>query len=349
MDKLGRGAVWSGEFDPCVHQNHVFVVRCSNQIDPHYLNFWSAGAIARCFFLLTGKQTTNLASISKSGLSLLPVAIPPKREQRAVTNALLETDALIESLEKLITKKQAIKTATMQQLLTGKTRLPQFAKHPDGTPKGTKPSELGENPEDWEVLPLSMLASIRSGGTPSTSVSEFWNGEVNWCTPTDITSLNGRKYLTTTARTITGLGLKSSAAELLPGGSIVMTSRATIGECAIAQSPMSTNQGFKNFIPNTETDLEFLYYLLSSQKLGFIGLCSGSTFLEISTKQVRNYEVSVPKFPEQAAIAKVLSDQDEEIHRLQRRLAKTRQIKQGMMQQLLTGKIRLLQPEALPV
>src|SRR5690606_32938547 len=88
------------------------------------------------------------------------VCEPPTVEQTAIANALSDVDALINSLEKLIAKKQAIKTATMQQLLTGKTRLPQFATHPDGTPKGYKQSELGEIPEDWDAIKMGDLARI---------------------------------------------------------------------------------------------------------------------------------------------------------------------------------------------
>lgn len=263
------------------------------------------------------------------------------KEQTAIATALSDVDALINELEQLVAKKQAIKTATMQQLLTGRTRLPQFALREDGTPKGYKASELGEIPEDWEVKQLSDLADIRSGGTPSTTDARYWGGDIYWCTPTDVTALKGQKYLNSTSRTITMLGVLNSAAELLPVGTIVMTSRATIGECAITQVVSSTNQGFKNFICFKTTDNHFLFYLLNTLRDRFIGLCSGSTFLEISTTQIRAIPVFVPFSEEQTAIASILSDMDSDISNLQQRLSKTRQIKQGMMQELLTGKTRL--------
>jgi len=171
------------------------------------------------------------------------------------------------------------------------------------TQTGYKTSELGEIPQDWEVVELGDVAEIKSGGTPSTHQSEFWNGYILWCTPTDITSLSG-KYLSDTNRKISELGLINSAAELLPIGSVLMTSRATIGECAIANQPMTTNQGFKNFICNKRINNEFLYYLLGSQKDKFIELCNGSTFLEINTTQVRKFKIAIPKSTtEQTAIA----------------------------------------------
>ena len=270
---------------------------------------------------------------------LLP--LPPLPEQTAIATALSDTDALISSLQKLIAKKKAIKLSAMQNLLNGEIRLPEFAQRTDGSLKTTRQTELGCVPEDWEMVELEKVAEIKSGGTPSTNRSEFWNGHILWCTPTDITSLSG-KYLSDTNRKITEMGLNNSAAELLPIGSVLMTSRATIGECTIVKRPMTTNQGFKNFICNRTVNNEFLYYLLSSQKDKFIELCNGSTFLEISTTQVRKFKITIPKSTtEQTAIAQLLSDMDAEIEALEGRLKKTQALKQGMMQALLTGKIRL--------
>lgn len=287
---------------------------------------------------ILSQRSSGQTGVDLPALKAYPLALPPKQEQTAIANALSDVDALIAALEKIIDKKTAIKTATMQQLLTGKKRLPPF----DQLNAGYQQTELGEIPKDWEVCSLDQLASVGSGGTPSTSMAEYWNGDINWCTPTDITSLRGRRYLYTTSRKITKLGVSNSAAELLPTGTIVMTSRATIGECAITTGVMTTNQGFKNFICHSGTNNEFLYYLLCSMKERFIGLCSGSTFLEISTTQIRSVCVAVPKRAEQTAIANVLSDMDTELDALQQRLAKTQHIKQGMMQELLTGKTRMV-------
>jgi type I restriction enzyme S subunit len=122
-----------------------------------------------------------------------------------------------------------------------------------------------------------------------------------------------------------------------------MTSRATIGECAINTIPMTTNQGFKNFVPFESVDAEFLYYLLTIQKAGFISLCGGSTFLEIGKTQLRGYGIRVPADKaEQSDIAAVLSDMDAELTALEARRDKTRALKQGMMQELLTGRTRLV-------
>lgn len=206
----------------------------------------------------------------------------------------------------------------------------------------TKQTEIGKIPEDWEVVKLGEVAEIKSGGTPSTSNKDFWDGEIAWCTPTDITALKGSKYLTQTSRNITKSGLQYSAAELLPAGSIVMTSRATIGECAIAKIPVTTNQGFKSFICSDKVDSEFIYYLLGMQKKRFVALCAGSTFLEININQVRNFQVAKPQSkPEQTAIAAVLSNTDRLLAALRALIGKKRAVKTAVMQQLLSGRLRL--------
>lgn len=266
-----------------------------------------------------------LQEIPIASLRAFKISVPQKSaEQSAIAEALGDVDALLSSMDALIAKKRDLKQAAMQQLLTGKTRLSGF--------RGK-----------WEVKRLDDVASIRSGGTPSTNVPSYWNGEIPWCTPTDITALNGRKHLVQTSRTITQFGLNASSAELIPENSIVMTSRATIGECAINKVSMATNQGFKNFVPFESTDVDFLYYLLQTLRQGFIRLCAGSTFLEIGKTQLAAYGVRLPStIKEQTAIAEVLSDMDAELTALEAQRNKTRALKQGMMQELLTGKTRLI-------
>lgn len=237
---------------------------------------------------------------------------------------LSDADALVESLVTHIEKKRLIKQGAMQELLSGRRRLPGFG-------------------GAWASKTLDEISDIRSGGTPSTKNPDFWDGEIPWCTPTDITALGSRKYISATARNISEGGLSKSSAELIPENSIIMTSRATIGECAINTMPLATNQGFKNLVPRSGTDNEFLYYLMQTQKERLIALCGGSTFLEIGKRQLAKLEVILPKDKEeQQAIGQTLSDMDVELFAFETRLEKARQVKQGMMQELLTGRVRLV-------
>lgn len=290
----------------------------------HVRYFWHQLNYRLIESLGLGKIGTSIPYIKKENLTGFSFPLPPTlAEQEAIASALGDADALIESQEWLVAKKRDVKQGAMQELLTARRRLPGFT-------------------GKWETKRLGEIGDIRSGGTPSTRQSHFWDGDVPWCTPTDVTALLGHKYLTRTARTISAAGLQSSSAEIIPPRSLIMTSRATIGACSINLIPMSTNQGFKNIVPIPEFDVEFLYYLMTTQTSGLIALCGGSTFLEIGKHQLSSYDVSLPEDrAEQTAIAAVLSDMDAEIAALEAKLAKARAIKQGMMQELLTGRIRL--------
>lgn len=313
------GKVHYIESDYWPHNTSLWVTRFNGN-NPKFIYYLYESLNFERFSSGSGVPTLNRNDVHSHR-----VPIPPTHaEQRAIAQALSDVDALLAAQEQLIAKKRDLKQAAMQQLLTGKTRLPGFS---------------GE----WEAKRLGDIAEIRSGGTPSTGNPDFWDGSIPWCTPTDITALNGRKYIRQTARKITQRGLDASAAEIIPPRSVVMTSRATIGECAINTVPLATNQGFKNFIPFAQTNAEFLYYLLGTQKQEFIALCGGSTFLEIGKTQLVAYEVRLPNTKdEQTAIAAVLSDMDAEISALEARRDKTRALKHAMMQELLTGRTRLV-------
>ncbi len=203
---------------------------------------------------------------------------------------------------------------------------------------GYKQTELGIIPEDWKIKKLGEVANIYGGGTPSTRDPEYWNGSVNWFTPTEV---GFKKYISSSLRKITKKGFEKSSAKLLPKESILLTTRAGIGDLGILLEEGCTNQGFQSFVVNREISTEFLYYLLITIKKILIMNASGSTFLEISSSKIKNIDIIVPDYAEQSAIASVLSDTDALIKSLDKLVEKKKAIKQGAMQQLLTGKKRL--------
>lgn len=206
---------------------------------------------------------------------------------------------------------------------------------------GYKQTEIGVIPEDWEIKYLSDFGKIQSGGTPSTTMAEYWGGNIAWCTPSDITS-TPTKYINATERAITDLGLKNSAATVMPAGSILLCTRATIGELKINSIPMATNQGFKNIAINKGGNVDFLCYLLQTKKDCMLELAIGSTFLEISKTALCKIPLQTPmQSNEQSKIADALSDIDSLVEVLENQISKKKAIKQGAMQELLTGKRRL--------
>lgn len=207
-------------------------------------------------------------------------------------------------------------------------------------PQGYKQTELGIIPEDWEIVSIGDLGHILGGGTPSTNNSQYWDGGIPWFTPSEI---GKRKYVAFSCRTISDSGLHASSTNLLPKGTILLTTRASIGDSAILLHSATTNQGFQSIVVNNNSfSNEFVYYLLKQNVGAMLNLSSGSTFLEISKKKLASINITVPKsLAEQQAIAEALSDVDTLIVALDKKIAKKRLIKQGAMQQLLTGKKRL--------
>ncbi|HCM7987718.1 TPA: restriction endonuclease subunit S [Klebsiella pneumoniae] len=263
-----------------------------------------------------------------------PFNIPPLSEQKRIVKILSTWDKAISVTEKLLANSQQQKKALMQQLVTGKKRL------------------LDENgvrfSGEWKITKLIQMGKVVSGGTPDTNMAMYWEGDILWLTPTDVTALTGR-FVSNTSRKITPAGLLNSSAVLLPKGSLMVCTRATIGALAISTSEICTNQGFKNIIPNEGFNIEFIYYLLQMNTNEMIKKSSGSTFLELSKKDFETLSFSCPFIKEQQKIAAVLSAADTEISTLEKKLACLKDEKKALMQQLLTGKRRVKVDEAVAV
>jgi type I restriction enzyme S subunit len=195
---------------------------------------------------------------------------------------------------------------------------------------------------NWLETEISKLGDVVSGGTPSTSVSEFWDGEILFVTPFDLSRIN-TAYIENTERKISHLGLANSSATLLPIDSIVISSRAPIGYVAIAKKELTTNQGCKSIVLNEDFDSKFIYYSLlqNVERLKKVG--GGTTFAEISKGDLEKVKLPHPtEKTEQQQIAKILSTADAVIEETQAAIAKYKAIKQGMLHDLFTRGIDLI-------
>ena len=296
-------------------------------------------------------EASGVPSLNSSTIENVAVAYPQKKEQTAIANALSDVDALISELEKLIAKKQAIKTATMQQLLTGRTRLPQFALREDGSHKGTKPSELGEVPEDWEVVEFGCtLKEFRNGyafsangysstGTPIITMAQIGlSGSFQF----DISKVN--KWDSEQQDSLKEFWVRDG--DLLIAMTDVTPDKNLIGQMTIAKLGGIALLNQRVGLLRLKNEIAYTGYFsflscLPVWKTYCKGVASLGVQANIGTSDIRKAKVPLPSIKEQTAIATILSDMDAEIQALEQRLGKTRQIKQGMMQELLTGKTRL--------
>jgi type I restriction enzyme S subunit len=196
-------------------------------------------------------------------------------------------------------------------------------------------------PSDWSIKKLSDVADVVSGGTPSRDIADFWfPDEIEWVTPTDITRGDSRT-LDFAKEKISINGLNNSSAKLLPINTVLMTSRATLGEMKVSRVACCTNQGFKSLIPKAATDVWFLYYQMKRKKPAYEALGIGSTFLEVNKKDTDSFEIEFPPFTQQQQIAKILSTVDNLIEKTQSLIDKYTAVKQGMMADLFTRGIDL--------
>lgn len=325
------GKVHYVEQDCWVHNTSLWVTKFDN-CEPKFIYFLFQKIGFERFASGSGVPTLN-----RNDAHEFKIALPKSTaEQTAIATALSDTDALISSLQTLIVKKQAIKLSAMQNLLSGKIRLPEFAQRPDGSLKTTRQTELGCVPEDWEVVELGEVGEIITGSTPSTNKAELWNGEIVWITPTDI---GESKDIYSSERQITKQGLNSI--RKLPKDTLLVTCIASIGKNAVLKVNGACNQQINAIIPSISFDVNFLYYYFENTKPALKSLAGITATLIISKALFSTFLVIAPPKPEQTAIAQLLSDMDAEIESLEGRLKKTQSLKQGMMQALLSGKIRL--------
>lgn len=297
--------------------------------------------------LLSSMNGSALQEITIETLRRFSIALPiDVKEQTAIGNVLSDSDALIDALEQLIAKKQAIKTAAMQQLLTGRTRLPQFALRPDGTPKGYKSSELGQIPEDWEATTIGEHTRWLSGGTPNRDIDIYWHGSIPWISGSTLKTFS----ISTSDQFLTESGV-AAGSKLAPIGSVLLLVRGSALHneirAGVVITPVSFNQDVKALIPLSDLDSSFLTFFILGMDNYLLRLVSsaGNSAGVLDTELIKGFTLFLPSIEEQTAIATILSDMDSELAALEQKLAKARSLKQGMMQQLLTGRIRLPLPQ----
>ena len=203
-------------------------------------------------------------------------------------------------------------------------------------------------PPNWSWVKLGDIGEVVAGGTPSTKVQKYFNGDIAWITPADLTGYKN-KYISRGKRNITKEGLKNSSARLVPEGSILFSSRAPIGYVVIASNHISTNQGFKNLIPNKKVDSEFVYYYLKSAKQLAEEKASGTTFKEISAKNFAKLPFPLPPLPEQKKIVEkieeLFSDLENGIASLKKAKEQIKLYRQSVLSSAFNGKLTSGHPE----
>lgn len=319
--EVGRAAIWRDELPECYFQKALHRLRAKSGYDARlmlaFLEYWSTvGEFADY------ATQTSIAHLPRERFIQMPLPVPTVAEQRFIGDVLEDAEGVIASIQRLIVKKQAIKQGMAQQLLSGRTRLPSFS---------------GE----WATRRVGEFARVVAGGTPNTNVARYWGGTIRWMSSGEL----HKKRVANVAGRITDAGLSESSAHLLPPGSVLIGLAGqgkTRGTVAISEVELATNQSIAAIFPSNEHDPDFLFQNLDGRYEELRSMSTGGSGRGgLNLTIIRSVEVLMPDRDEQHAIASVLSDADAEIDALKLRLEKAKAIKQGMAQQLLTGKTRL--------
>ncbi|CAK7080106.1 restriction endonuclease subunit S [Escherichia coli] len=329
FDEIAIAAIY---LDNAIATFGGFVIRArpkGNQIDPAYSVFLFQSKSYRSQVVKLGQGAIR-ANIGQKDLARVCILVPPLAEQKKIAQILSTWDKAISVTEKLLTNSQQQKKALMQQLLTGKKRL------------------LDENgvrfSGEWKRVKLGAIADMNSGGTPKSTVEEYYGGNIPWVSISDMTS-NG-KWIATTEKYLTELGLNSSSARIYPKNSVLYAMYASIGECSIAAVNLTSSQAILGIRPKDCLNYEFLYFYLTSLKEKIKLQGQQGTQSNLNAGMVKEFELDLPSIREQQKIAAVLSAADAEISTLEKKLACLRDEKKALMQQLLTGKRRVKVDEA---
>lgn len=296
--------------------NGIFRIRIEKE--NHYSKYFYYTFFSKRFknFLQQLTAGSTIVHLYQKDFEKYKIAYSSFKEQQKIANFLSSIDKKISLTEEKLELFREYKKGVMQKIFSQELRF--------------KDSDGDDYPE-WEDKRLGEIGEIIGGGTPPSGVIEYWNGNIQWFTPSEI---GKNKYVNKSLRTITEIGLKNSSAKLLPKGTILLSSRATIGEKSIALEKVTTNQGFQSIFVNEKNYNEFIYYLLDYIKPELIKKATGSTFLEIGAKSLKEISTKLPTLEEQQKIANFLSSIDSKIENIEKELERLKEFKKGLLQQM---------------
>ena len=258
--------------------------------------------------------------INKDEIGKVDINVPDKREQVSIGTLFKTLNKAITLQQRKLDQLNELKKALLQKMLS------------NGKLKPTL--RFKEFSDNWKQYKLGQVAKIVGGGTPSTKNSKYWDGSINWYSPVEI---NDQVYTANSQRKITEIGLKKSSARLLPVGTVLFTSRAGIGNTAILTKEACTNQGFQSIVPDKDKlDSYFIYSMTAQLKRYGETHGAGSTFIEVSGKEMAKMPIVLPSYSEQLRISSIFSKIDITISTQQNKIDKLNSFKKSLLQNMVS-------------
>ena len=316
--------LWATNFGPeiwteekAIYHYHIWKLEFDRtEINQDYLNIWLESDKNRI------QQNTNgstMVHITKTMMEERGISLPNFDEQSAIGSLFRTLDDLLVSYKDNLTNYQSLKAVMLSKM---------FPKAGQTVPEIRLDGFEGE----WEEKKLGEIVDIVGGGTPDTNVKEYWNGEINWFSPTEV---GNSIYLDTSEKRISELGLQKSSAKILPANrTILFTSRAGIGSVGIITKDSTTNQGFQSLVIKEGIDIYFLFSYSSEITRYALKHSAGSTFLEISGKELGKMDIIIPTYEEQQAIGSYFSNLDQFITSYQDKITQLEILKKKLLQDM---------------
>jgi type I restriction enzyme, S subunit len=321
--EVGRAAIWQGEPDECYYQKALHRLRTKAGFDPRVmmalLEYWSETNAFNNYV-----TRTSIAHLPRERLLTIPLPIIPPCEQERIAAVIDDTNSLIAKLDQIIVKKEAIKRGMMRELFSAKTQ-------PD------------------EMVTLGSITTWLSGGTPDRGNASYWSGAIPWISATTLKELE----VNYSDQAVTPAGVKAGST-MAPVESTLLLVRGSALHSEIRASlvtrPLCFNQDIKALVPFKRVVPKFLTYSIHGNAESFLRLVTlaGNTAGVLDTQVIKRFEIWLPDKTAQRQVVTILDDLSHEIQSLKTRLTKSKAIKRGMMQELLTGRIRLPVSVAIP-
>lgn len=315
MMRMWQGACGLALADGVVSPAYV-VLAPKPTIDSRFAFHWFKSArMIYLFWAYSHGLTEDRLRLYFDAFAEIPVSPPSIERQRSIASILDSWDEAIDQTEHLIGAKRLLHQNHISKLI---------------------PKNVDGKSNHWNMRELRELGRVANGGTPASEEESYWNGNIPWITPSEVSQLRSPQ-IASTERNISALGLKNSSAELLPPGSLMVCTRATVGASCINSVPMSTNQGFKSLVPKADAEIRYIYHAVNARKKELIRLANGSTFLEVTKPDFEKFKIAVPSIEQQKLIADALDFEAAEITHLEVKIEQLRVQKCGLMQKLLSG------------
>jgi len=350
-DLVGKSTVFDDAPFPCTFSNHFTRIRFKKEVVLpklilyHFVVLWGKG-----YFKSVAIRHVGQSAVHTDYLLKLQLPLPPLPEQKKIAEILSTVDEAIEKVDEAIEKTQRLKKGLMQELLTkgwgrgkqgwrienGEGRRGKQEWRRENEEWRFKETEIGRIPKEWEVVKLAQVGNIITGTTPSTNNKDFWGEGYPFVTPTDFTE---EKYVHKTERSVTKSGAERG--RIIPKNSIMVVCIASVGEVSMASAECITNQQINTLVCNKEINPHYLYYEMIFSKNRLKRWAGITTSPIIKKSLFEKFPIPLPHLSEQKKIAEILSTVDKRLELLRSRKERLERVKKGLMDDLLTGKVRV--------